>query len=245
MVVEHLKRAWQAYKKNFRPLVTASILMTLITTVIVIPGVIFSIVPLAALTSVEEISTLNAPLMVLGFVMFFIGIIVGIVLQGGYIAVGRDALKKKAKVMTMFDVARSRWKSIIGTSIIKALIFVLLFLPALIVGLVAISLQSWSIACLAIILGIAGILVSLLFNFNTYAVVLDRIAAMEGIRKSYRIVRPNYIKVFILSILVLIIAGAATLLSSLIPFLGSVVAVVFVAPFVMLTWTSYYLSKKK
>lgn len=250
MVVEHIGRAWEAYKRNFWSLVGAYLLIAIVTGVVAIIGIVLMAAPFIFALAANQVPSLsllttNVPTMVVGFTILLLGILIGVVLGGGYVAMARDALKRKTKLGTLFDTARARWKSLIGTAIIKSVIKVLLFAPALLAGLAALAYRSLALGGLAVIFGILAFLACLLFILNTYAVVIDRATAMDGIRKSYRIVRRNYTSALALTILLGLIGLAAGLLNVLIPVLGTIIAIVVVGPIAILAWTSYYLSKKK
>ena len=253
MVVEHLKRAWAAYKKNFWPLVGSYLLLTAITMLLAFLGIALVMIPFIGY-AVDQIPTeseiaLAAPLVVSGFLVFLIAVVVGTILKCGYIGLAAEALKKKTKLSTLFDTVRKRWVSLLGTEILKGIITLFLFAPALFFGLPQLQIAedgsfavgSWSLLCVAILLAIVAAFVSLLFVFNAYAVVLDKTTAVGGIRKSFEFVRKTYISLLALVILLAII----TLGGSMLPIIGTLIALVFIGPFTILTLTSFYLSKKK
>jgi len=263
MVVEHLKKAWTAYIRNFWSVVGAYLLIVLIAVLATGGGVAIMMSPFmdslaAGLTPTSEEVAAGVPMIVLGLVVTLIGIFVSVALQGGYIALTRDALKRKSKAATMFKTTRERWMSLIGTSILKGIITIIFLLPAIIVGLMAIGYSSWLLVGVAILFAIVAIFALLLFNFNVYAVALDRATAAEGITKSFAMVKRHYLKVLGLAILLLLIGGAVAAvnilatdldttyppLGSILNIISSVIAIIFVGPFTMLAWTSCYLSLK-
>jgi hypothetical protein len=248
MVFEHLERAWTAYRRNIWSLVGAYLLVAVIAGLLVGGGVVIAMMPiLAASTSgqtptMEELTS-GMPLMIIGVIVALIGMFITVALQGGYIAMTRDALKRKSNISSMFKVVRERWMSLIGTAILSAIIAVIFFLPAIIVGVYAIIITSWELLAVAILLGIIAMFACLLLNFSIYAVALDKAKAVDGVKRSIAMVKRHYLKVLGLAILLFLIALGGALLS-MIPFIGTIITIIFIGPFTMLAWTSCYLSLK-
>ncbi|MBU5557474.1 MAG: hypothetical protein QW751_00100 [Candidatus Aenigmatarchaeota archaeon] len=231
MAVEHLKKAWAAYKRNLCPLIGAYLLILFVVLVLAGAGIW-----LASMSSTAGLE----PLLFGTIILLTAAAIVGAILSGAYIAVARDALKKKARIVIMWNVARERWKSLLGGLIIQILITILLFVPALVAGIYGYVNKSMAFIGLATLLAIPAIFASLLFNFIVYAIVIDKTKVMDGVCKSYRVVRKNYLDILVLYVIIVIIS----LVLTIIPILGMILSVLFVTPFSVLAFTSWYLSKR-
>jgi len=243
MVVEHLKRAWAAYKKNFWPLVGAYLLIAAVAGLLVGGGMILVMSPFMVSDAVPTMAQIEASSsnMAIGALISLIGLIISIVLGGAYIAMAAEAINRKTKLRTLVDTIRKRWVSIIGTEILRSIIILLMFLPAVLSLGYAILADSLLVLIVAILLGAVAAFASLLFMFNIYAVVLDKASAVNGIKKSFVIVSKTYFSVLALVVLLTFIS----LVVSIVPILGSIIAIIFLGPFMVLSFTSFYLSKRK
>lgn len=253
MVVEHLKRAWKAYRKNFWPLVGAYLLIVAIAGLLVVGGVVLAMGPFMAAAETGEQPTVaeveaNVPYMIVGALSFLLGMVVSVILGGGFIAMAGESLSRKTKLKTLFDTVRKRWMSLIGTEILRTIIIMFLFVPAILffipflydLAISSLTVSSWLFLAVAVLLAIIAVFASLLFRFNVYAVVLDKTSAVDGIRRSFAIVRRNYLSALALVVLL----GFISLVAVLVPILGTVVVLLFVQPFIILSLTSFYLSKR-
>jgi len=247
MVVEHIEKAWKAYRKNFWQIIGATILYF----TIVIGVFIISFIPLlfSGLLTVSEFMTsaqfrFNTNLVTSIFI-FFVGLItamiLSIVLYGGLVGVYADALKGKAEFQKMFEVARKKFFTIFGANALAGIILAGIFLIAFAIS-AAFSLVSYTIFFVFFILGlIIAFLLSLLFSLVNQAIIVDNKKAIDSVKKSIDVVKSNYLQFLALTI----IFGVIWIIISFVPLLGFIVNLLVVVPVSGIAYTAFYLAKRK
>lgn len=251
MVTEFIENAWKAYRNNFWQIIGAIIILG-----VIVFGIIFiSLLPLLGFISsgiTTEISSQaisvfilqNLSSLILYGLVSLIGIIVAFIisieLSAGLIGVYRDALKGKADLKTMFSVAKEKFWTILGANLLAGLLVTGIFVLTLLPGILLVNISSLSIVLF--ILGlITAILLSLLFSLVNQAIVVDNEKAVNSIKKSYFVVRKNYLELLGLIIILVVISFVL----SLIPLIGKVINWLLVTPVFGLAITSFYITKTK
>lgn len=262
MVLEFLENGWEAYKKNFWRIVGSIIIYD-----VIVFGILFLVAfsfvsqllfmgkmetPLN--TTQQNISQVVSQAVSQNFSSLFtgfniVGLIIGgiiflvaaVVLGAGLVGVYYEALKKKVEIKTMFRVAKEKFWTIIGASLLVGLIGIGLIGVLIVSPLVLIFVINGFLGGILTIVGIvAFVLIMILFSLVTQAIVIDDKKAVESVKESYRVVKSNYFSFLILVIILTVLSGVV----SLIPWVGWLVQMLFIVPLMGLTYTSFYLEKK-
>lgn len=248
-IKEHIENAWNAYRNNFLTIIGAQ--MIAITIVLglmmfVVGGMALSARPFVDAEGIisEEYAPqiMASPYFILSGLLFIIVILVALVLRAGLIGVYMDALgKKNVKIDTMFAVAKEKYKTVIGAQLFVVAILLMsgavLFFPTLYV-------LAGNLALLDIVITLEVIIFSLfalLFSLINQAVVVGGEKAIDAVRKSYAVVRGNYIQ-FLALVLVFFAVDFAI---SYIPVIWIVISLLFIQPVSALAYTSFYIERAK
>ncbi|MCK4555390.1 MAG: hypothetical protein KAT83_02180 [Candidatus Aenigmarchaeota archaeon] len=248
-LTEHIKNAWNAYKKNFWTIIGAHLIAAAIILgmmLLVAGGLALSAMPFvdAEGNISEEYAPqiMASPYFILSGLVFIITVFVALALRAGLIGVYRDALgKKKAKIDTMFSVAKEKYKTVIGAQLFAVLV---LLVGAAVLFIPTIAVLAGNIALLDTVLTIEVIiflLFALLFSLINQAVVVSGERAIDAVKKSYAIVRGNYIQ-FLALVLVFF---AADLIIGYIPKVWILISLLLVQPLSALAYTSFYIERAK
>jgi len=210
--------AWAAYKKNFKPLLAALLLVILITGVPVLLG-LMPIMYVYGQVEDLQLVTPESALAVWVFlaVMMLASVILGFVLQGGLITVCRDALKGKASAWSLFAAAKKRWKTYIGVGLLVTAIELLILLVSYASLLVGAGSDSTLLVMVGVIIFFVGyialLLAELMLFFSYPAAVVDNLGAVAAVKSSYRLARRKLLSVFALNILLSIVMFAIALIA--------------------------------
>lgn len=201
------------------------------------------------------------------FSIFIIGLIVaaiaGIALGAGLVRVYADALKGKAQIGSLFSTAREKFWSILGANVLRGLILLPLFAVLLLPLLLMLFATSFSSSAYTSMMGspsvnfyqqalgnigimlwlllgfIAFFLIALLFTLADWAVVLGNLGAAESVKKSYAVVKENYLELLALAAILAVISFAV----SFVPVLGGLINFFVVTPLMGLAYTAFYMEK--
>jgi len=92
------------------------------------------------------------------------------------------------------------------------------------------------------------LLISIIFAVTPYAVVLDDLRAVDGVKRGFHFFRAHKRDVFLLWLVVLVLAIAASMLLGAIPSIGQMlsmaVSVAVIEPLSVIWWSRVYLSEK-
>ncbi len=246
---EHIENAWNAYWNNFLTIMGAQ--MIAITVVIGLMMFVVGGMALSASPFVAEDGTISdeyapqimaSPYFLLAGALFLVTILVALVLRAGLIGIYVEALgKKNVKIDTMFAVAKEKYKTVIGAQLFAVAILLagaaVLFIPTL-------AVLAGNIALLDTVLTIEVIiflLFALMFSLTNQAVVVSGDRAIDAVKKSYAIVKGNYIQFLALAF----IFFAADLIVSYIPVVWVVISLLFIQPVSVLAYTSFYIENAK
>ena len=230
----------------------------------------FSLIPY--LSKPEEITPeLILPLM--SQILPSIGIIIAVViitvilvmLISAFFTVGAIGMAKEAtetgrtSLSDMKDYGRRKFISLLFADIIVGLIS-LVGLVFLIPGILYVlpnittlseptpevilpAFETFMIGIL--IMSIYMIIISILFALPRYAVVIDDLGAIEGVKRGFNIFMNHKVNVFLLWLVALVIGIAVSVILSLIPYVGQflniVVSIIVIQPLTFIWWSRLYL----
>ena len=90
------------------------------------------------------------------------------------------------------------------------------------------------------------LIVSVMFALPPYAVVIDDLGAVDGVKKGFKFFMAHKVDVFLLWLVVVVIAVVASIILSNIPFIGQLismaVSVIVIQPLSVIWWSRLYLS---
>jgi len=257
--LKYIEEAWKAYKKNFGPVVIALILQILLISIPFIIGVLPWIVIFlslgATLTKIDITSFISSNLGVLSFsfIMFIIGFLISVVLNGGFVRMLYEGLRRKTKFEVMLKTAKEKFWTILGANLIVLLIFLLiitvLLAPlTLLVSISNLSFQGYSFLFLVavfstIILGIIVLVfVSIFFVFVNQAIVIDNLKAFQAVKKSFEVSKKNFLSVLFLFLIFFIFNNG---LYNVFSIVGSIITFFVTSPLLLLCYTAFYVDKRK
>jgi len=89
---------------------------------------------------------------------------------------------------------------------------------------------------------------SIIFALVSYAVVIDDLSAIEGVKKAFRVFWHNKISVFLIWLIVLVISILFGLIG-LIPIIGGILSLIvtflIVTPLTTIWWSKFYITVSK
>lgn len=255
MVIEHIEKAWKAYRKNFWPIITALILQIILAGIPFLIGVLPWIFIVLFSKGVDTTTLFLSNLGALSFsiVMFSIGFLISVALTGGFVRMLYEALRGKTKYETMLKTAKEKFWTILGANSIFILIFFLLivaiFFPLFTLTGFSTMLSGTSSLSLLITVflivafgSILLILVGVFFIFINQAIVIDNLRAIDSIGRSFEVSKKSYLTIVGLMVIFILINSA---LSTIFSFIGSFLETFVTMPLLLLSYTSVYLKKRR
>jgi len=238
-----------------------SLFWPLIETVISNPSSISSSEFLSQLYSI-----ITANLISIIAVFIITGIIIGLIssfFYSGAIGMAKEAiLTGKTNLSHMIDYGKRKYLNYFFASIIVGLIF-LIGVLFLIPGILSVSSEIGSSgfefsgqninAYFPLIIGFLimvpyMVIMSIIFALVSYAVVIDDLSAIEGVKKAFRVFWHNKISVFLIWLIVLVISILFGLIG-LIPIIGGILSLIvtflIVTPLTTIWWSKFYLTISK
>lgn len=238
-----------------------SLFWPLIETVISNPSSISSSEFLSQLYSI-----ITANLISITAVFIITGIIIGLIssfFYSGAIGMAKEALLTgKTNLSHMIDYGKRKYLNYFFASIIVGLIFligVLFLIPGILsvsseIGSSRFEFSSQNInAYFPLIIGFLimipyMVIMSIIFALVSYAVVIDDLAAIEGVKKAFRVFWHNKISVFLIWLIVLVISILFGLIG-LIPIIGGILSLIvtflIVTPLTTIWWSKFYITVSK
>ncbi len=211
-------------------------------------------------------STVTSNLISIVAVSVIIVIIVGLIFSffySGGIGMAKEALLTgKTNLSHMWDYGKKKYLSYFFASVIVGLIFligVLFIIPGILsvsseIGSSGFDFSSQNItAYFPLIIGFLimvpyMVIMSIIFALVSYAVVIDDLSAIEGVKKGFRVFWSNKISVFVIWLIVLVI-GFLFGLVGLIPFIGGILSLIvtalIVTPLITIWWSKFYITISK
>jgi hypothetical protein len=183
--------------------------------------------------------------------------------SAGAIGMAKEATETgRTSLADMTDYGRRKFISLLVATIIVGLIAfagAVFLIPGVVYLLPAITSQTppdvTNMAAFALLfLGFVIMLfymliVSIIFALPPYAVVIDDLGAVEGVKKGFTFFMAHKLDVFLLWILVLVIAILASIIVGAIPYLGQwlsmAVSVLIIQPLSVIWWSRLYLSGRE
>ena len=236
-ISKFISTAWKVYKKNFWQILIALILVNVVSLIplgigfLVSPLVLFSF-PTFSLTNLLA----SGSALIVGFVLT---ILLSTLFTVSMLSFYQEALKKKPKIRTIFLTLKKFWLEIIILNLIVGLcllaLFGLLELPAFfLIKSNMIFALAWFFIAL-----IPFALISILFSFSNFYLILKKRRILESIRKSIRLVKKNYLQVLGIVVIFVILAG----LVSIIPYAGALINLFLINPLQTLTFVVFFSRK--
>ncbi len=263
MIEEFLSKSWDAYRRNFLQIIGGLLIIILVMFGIIIvsalPLVAKLIGYLSASSNVQSAMfqflmdggvRFSAALLVTGAI---IALAISTLLEAGLVKMFADALKGKAEIGTMLSVARKKFWTILGANVFAGLIKLALLFDLVLMPLLIMMYESaysasntYYVPNIGITLWLYGglitfLLLSLPFTLVNQFVVVGNLKAVEAVKKSFSVVRRNYLQ-FLSLIVVLSIISIAV---SIIPIFGSLINFFAVVPVTGIAYTAFYLEKVK
>ena len=179
----------------------------------------------------------------------------------GAIGMATEATKTgRTRLADMTYYGARKFVSLLGANLIVALIAlagVIFLIPGLLSLLSAISTSpapsgTANMAAFAmfgvgfIIMAVYMLIISIIFTIPPYAVVIDDLGAVDGVKKGFQFFMAHKVGVFLLWLVVLVIAVVAGIILGNIPYIGQwismAVSVLMVQPLAVIWWSRLYLS---
>jgi len=250
MCVEFIERAWNAYKRNFWQIVCAIILIygILIGLAIVCFMPLFGAILLSINIGVGNVQNILIQAITNPLVLFLtsLGLLViciaGAELGAGLTKLYADALKGRVNIEAMFFIIKKKFWTILLANFLRGLIIIGVFALLLSPYLIFLLTKSYYISAFFLIVGVASaFLLSLLFSLVNQAVVIDNFNAIESIKKSVEIIKSNYLQFLVLFSILMVLS----LITSFLEWVGMLINLFLITPITMLSFTSFYLEKRK
>jgi hypothetical protein len=272
-----IKKGFETWKENLTICIpfVLSFFLTIIVLMLIIGGALLATFPslepyLSTLDGAtpESVPQLLAP-MFQHIVVIVIAVIIAVIIAllinafffAGAIGMANEATRKgRTSISEMIDYGKRKFLSMFFVNIIIALIALIGFvfvLPGVFAILPAITssqtqpdVTTFASLALGILIMIVYIaVVSIIFALPPYAVVMDDIGAIEGLKRGFSQFMKNKLNVFVLWLLVFAIAVGASVILGSIPYIGQmisiVVSVIIIQPLSVIWWSRLYLSIKE
>jgi hypothetical protein len=97
-----------------------------------------------------------------------------------------------------------------------------------------------------LIMFIYALLISIMFALSPYAVVIDDLGAVEGVKSGFKFFLSHKLDIFLLWLVVLVVGGVVVFVTGSIPYIGQLismaVSVIVIQPLTVIWWSRLYLS---
>jgi hypothetical protein len=206
----------------------------------------------------QNIGLFTAAIVIAGVSM----LVITVFFTAGAIGMAKEAtITSKTSLSDMIYYGRRKVVSLLGANIIVGLILlagVVFIIPGLVALLPTLATSQTppdvtNVAGFALlglgflIMGVYMLIVSIIFAISAYAVVLDDLRAVDGVKRGFHFFTAHKVDVFLLWLVVLVINIVASIIIGIIPFTGQwlsmAVSVFIIEPLVVLWWSRLYLSE--
>jgi len=193
----------------------------------------------------------NIGVLFFSIIMFAIGILISIALNGGFERVLYDALKGKARFETMLKVAKEKFWTILGANLLVLFIFLLIIgvlLAPIAILILASSFSGASflylfVIILTVILGLIVLVVTnIFFVFVNPAIVIDNLKAVDAVKRSFEVSRRKFLQIFLIFLIYFIINSG---LENVLFILGSIITAFVTTPMLLLSYIIFYVENSK
>ena len=240
MTFVYVKQAFDAYKRNFTQVIAAM----LIPMLVVLGLIVIAMAPLGftVLNSIMK-GTVDADALVslllqsttsliFAGVFFVIAMIAGVALSVGITKVYADALRGKANYRAMFPIAREKWQSAVGASVVIMLVFIA---SVLVTGLIAAANALLGTVLLTVV--IVYLIAS--FAYINVSIAVSNLKAVDAVKNSVNFTKQNFWPTIFL------IAGFLIINTALdyVPVVGSLIDFFILGPVFSLSLIALYLGR--
>jgi MFS family permease len=253
--IEYVEKAWESYKKNFWQFVIALILQIFIVSIPFLIGVLPWIVILFSTgikTGIASLLLSNLGVLSFSVVMFLVGISISTVLGGGLVKMAYESLRGKTDYETMFKTAKEKFWTILGANSI-VLLTLSIIVAVMLVPIMALSnfsalsaqasfLYIFVIFSTVVLGTMILVIVSILFVFVNQAIVIDRLKALEAVKKSFETAEKNFLSIFFLFLIFFLINSG---LENVLSVAGSLIVLFVTAPLALISYTALYIDRRK
>ena len=218
-----------------------------------LPGPIFEILP--------EIFQNLAPIFIAAILTIILIFFITAFFTSGAIGMAKEAtISGRVDFSVMSEYGRKKFINLFFANLIVGLILsigLVFLIPGIFFILPYISTFSGGLPDIIIIrtiitfamgflcMGIYMVIIGIIFSLTPYAVVIDDLGAVEGVKKGFRFFMNNKIDVFSLFIIVFVVGMVAGAFGS-IPYIGGVITMaisaIIIQPLSTVWWTRLYLS---
>ena len=206
----------------------------------------------------QNISLIIAAIVIAGIVM----LVITAFFTAGAIGMAKEAtITGKTRLANMTYYGKKKVVSLLGATIIVGLILlagVVFLIPGLLALLPTLTsaptppdltdMTAFALLGLGLlVMGVYMLIVSIAFALPPYAVVIDDLRALEGVKKGFQAFMTHKLDVFLLWLVVLAIAVGAGIILGNVPYIGQwlsmAVSVFIIEPLSVLWWGRLYLSE--
>jgi hypothetical protein len=189
-------------------------------------------------------------------------LLITVFFTAGAIGMAKEATEKgRTSLSDMTDYGKRKFLSLLFATIILGLIAlagVIFLVPGLIYLLPAITETPPGVTNIAafaplflgfVIMLFYLLIVSIIFALPPYAVVIDDLGAIEGVKRGFKFFMAHKLGVFLLWLILLVIAVVAGIILGNIPYIGQwislAVSVIIIQPLSVIWWSRLYLSMRE
>ncbi len=248
-ILNHFKKAWEAYKTNFKPVIISMALIIIILFLLVgaggaTKGLNHYIISEGTtdFESPESLDSINMEN--LGFFFLFLGAIITILveiiifLEAGFWGICLKGIKKKVSTGLFFTTIRER-----GISYFLASILVLLIIVAISLPLILIFYSLFYPLKITLFLSVVYLMIFLLiapFFIFIFPGVIEGKSIFNSVSQSFTLGKKYYLDLILLPILFYVSS-----LLSFIPIVGVILNYFLIVPLLVLLICSFYLEVSK
>jgi hypothetical protein len=243
MVLEYIKRAWEAYRKNMINLVIAEILCLVMVGVfsLIGIGIVFNYIGISSLKDLFSLElfirkiVLIIPLLFqlfLASIFFFLAGIILVFTNAGLYGVAVESLRGRIKASMMFQFMKKFGLRAIISSLIVGLIASVFLILCIVLN----ALFPFFGAMIGFLI---FFLITITFSLVFPAIVIDDLNSIKAIKESFSISKRNYSKILTLWLFYIVMS-----LVVLIPFAGIFVWLFFIIPMMRISLVFFYIRNK-
>jgi len=231
MSFEYVQKAWDVYKRNILSFIGGLYIIFLPALLLIGLGLVM----IFELFAGQGFGALQLAGLVTGIVMVASGWICAISMQVGYYGMAAASLKKSTGISEMIEVAKARWKSAVGASLITLGMGLACLIPILL-GIAAASVSP-ALSVLGVGIGYAAsFILSILVVFVFPAIAVDGLGAVEAVKRSISLGWANFA-----TLCVLMLLFSAFMVLAAITIIGLVVVFLMLMPMMYIAFTALYM----
>ncbi len=252
-ILNHFKKAWEAYKRNFPPIIISIALIIIIFSLLVGVG-FFAILGTEGATEVvnhyiisegttdfespEFLNSINMENIGFFFLFLILGVIITIFLEAGFWGICLKGIKKKVSTGLFFTTIRERGISYFLANILVLLIIVAISLPLILIFYGLFYLLQANLF-LSVVYPMIFLLIAPFFIF-IFPAVIEGKPIFNSVSQSFIFGKKYYLDLILLPILFYVSS-----LLSFIPIVGVILNYFLIVPLLVLLICSFYLEVSK